>query len=812
MNMRLALDSPNLLASVLDGSDTPTLLIDVAGNITYANEALLKRLSIGHACTVGAPFSAISEQQPPQGKQRVKCTVTAGRQPIAGIIQPLYDAHNTQIGKAFFALPPFMQTWSDLEDLLDRELRWETALGSAKQAIWDTCNSDGSHYGSETWGQIHGIDDKNSDAHEGHWMHRVHPNDVPTLNAYHQKVETGALDDLYYQYRFKGDDGKWVWIESRGRVVSKQADGTADRIIGTDTNITAFKEIEERIKSQSERLALAIEVSGIGLWQFSLATETVRWDDAMLNIFGITDGKNVRPHLEWLKWVHPDDLERLTTYSENSLNKKTDFLQEYRIVRTDGTVRHLRSMAKYLYDHNGAGPSVIGVNIDITEDVEKTIALEKARATMEHESRHDPLTGLANRRKLDETHEALLAAAESAGVVPAFAILHIDLDRFKGINDTLGHAAGDAVLVHTGRLISNIVRHRGLVARAGGDEFVVLIEQGSSEDLLNDIAHQLISASQAPCYFDGETCSFGMSIGIARYDSRQSGSTATFVAADLALYQAKQDGRNCARHFEDRMRDDATARRLTHRHLSEGLARKEFFNVYQPQFSAKQRKIIGVEALVRWQSSENGLVMPDNFLPASEANGLVGKINAQVLETALCDQISWANHTAQVPRVSVNISSPRLRDPMLEKSLEGLTIPPDKVCFELLETTFLESDSGCLLENLKMLRSRGIEIEIDDFGSGHASIVGFLKIAPKRLKIDRALVKPIVKSKAQRKIVAAIVEIAKLSGAEVIAEGIETEDHARIATAIGCDILQGYGLARPMDHAALCKFLESHQH
>lgn len=809
MNMRPALTSPNLLVSVLDKFDAPTVLVDILGNITFANDALLKRLPVGHACQRGAPFAAISKGQAANGSHRSQHTITVGAQPIAGILQPLFDDKKMRVGHVFFALPPFMQTWTDLDDLLDRELRWEAAFESAEQAIWDTWTPEGDPHKSDTWRQIHGLSDDDETVNIGNWMDSVHPADLPGLHAHHQDQTSGITDKVNYQYRFRGSDGDWIWIQSRGQVVARGADGKPERVIGTDTNITEFKDIEEKMRSQTERLRLAIDVSGIGLWRLNLAKKTVHWDDATLRIYGITDGRNTRPRLEWLRRLHPDDVDGVVADSPDRLARKVDFSQEYRILRAGGEVRYIRSKATFLDDYNGDGPCVLGVNIDITDDVEKSMALEAACAAVEHECRHDPLTGLANRRKLDETHTAIIDAAAAKLKPPAFSVLHIDLDRFKEINDTFGHPAGDAVLIHVGSIIRDIVRHKGLVARAGGDEFVVLMDGVHSTDILNDIAHQIISAAQTPYIFEGQVCAFGTSIGIASHVPGRSNTAAAFVAADLALYQAKQDGRNCARHFEARMRGDAIVRRLSHHDITTGIKANEFINAYQPQFCAKNRNIIGVEALVRWQSGQRGLVMPDNFLPAAEANGLVGQIDAQVLKTALADQVLWEAHTDHVPRVSVNISSPRLRDPMLGKSLEALNIPADKVCFELLETTFLESDAECLVNNLKMLRASGIEIEIDDFGSGHASIVGFLKIAPKRLKIDRALITPIVKSKAQRKIVAAIVEIAKLSGAEVVAEGIETDAHARIATAIGCDILQGYGLARPMSHAALCELLES---
>jgi diguanylate cyclase (GGDEF)-like protein len=246
----------------------------------------------------------------------------------------------------------------------------------------------------------------------------------------------------------------------------------------------------------------------------------------------------------------------MVTNSNDSLARKVDFFQEYRIIRADGELRHLRSKATYLEDHNGSGPNILGVNIDITDDVEKSVVLEKARAAMELEGRHNPLTGLANRRKLDQAHATIISDATANSKDPTFAVLNLDLNMFKEINDTLGHAAGDIVLIHAGALIRDIVGDKGLVARAGGEGFIARIEGDHSVDPLNNIAHQIISATQTPCYLDGKPCSFSMRIGIARHAPKQSNLAGAFMSADLALYQAKQDGLNCARHFETPMRVD----------------------------------------------------------------------------------------------------------------------------------------------------------------------------------------------------------------------------------------------------------------
>jgi len=809
MNKQTDLSSPNLLVSVMDKIDTPAMVIDIAGKISFANAAMLRRMNHDLHAYIGTYFADISEGLEKEAFHRSHCTVTAGPYPLLGLVQPLFDDNKSLIGQVFFAQAPFAQTWTNLDELQDREMRWETAIESADQAVWDMWESKDQHFVSDNWFNLRGIAKTKNLPANHNWLDLVHPADLDAVKSAIQSEKRGETDEVNYQYRFKHGDGHWIWIQSSGRVVMRHPDGTPDRVIGTDTNITQFKKIEAQSKTQTERLRLAMEVSQIGLWHFQFDRGSVHWDDQMLDIYGISDGVHLRPKDEWTDTIHPDDLDRMLKYSEQCMATQSDFRQDYRIVRPTGEVRHIRSRARFMQDHNNEGAGFLGVNIDITEDVTKTLALEKARAAMEYESRHDPLTGLANRRKLDEVHAEIIRNAQRARSTPAFSVLHIDLDRFKEINDTHGHPAGDAVLVHVAQLIKSVIENKGLVARAGGDEFVVLLDGCHNDAALFAIANRMISLSQVPYPYDSDQLSFGMSIGIATHDSAQSNLAAAFVAADLALYQAKKDGRNCARHFDPKMREAAKSRRLSHQDIDRALSQGEFINFYQPQFCAKTRKLIGAETLVRWNSSEHGLVLPDLFLPAATACGLIGNIDATVLQCALTDLTAWDNQDLGLPRISVNISSSRLRDPTLAQQLSAIDIPKGRLCFELLETTFLEADDTVLSENLSLLRDLGIEIEIDDFGSGHASILGFLKIAPTRLKIDKALIAPITHSKAQRKIVAAIVEIAKLSNAEVIAEGIETEDHARIATAIGCDILQGYGLARPMGRDALTELLRA---
>ena len=402
-----------------------------------------------------------------------------------------------------------------------------------------------------------------------------------------------------------------------------------------------------------------------------------------------------------------------------------------------------------------------------------------------------------------EKVEEIERHAGLSGRAPDYAVLHIDLDRFKIINDTFGHAAGDSLLVHFGQKVSRIVGKRGLVARFGGDEFVILTEELLKHAELNVLGREILSVAATPFRYDGATCRYGASIGIAKRGSKAD----VLSDSDLALYAAKNAGRNCVRHFDVSMRHEADALRASDAEILNALRLGHFKCYYQPQFDAISRKISGLEALVRWDRPGCGVQPPGAFFPAVERAGLMSTLDARVLELVLEDRRNWAASGLVVPRVSVNVSGARLLDPSLLDALRSLELPARQISFELLETAFLDIKDELLVQTFAEIERLGIEIELDDFGTGHASILSFLTVAPSKLKIDRALIAPIVHSQSQRQIVQAIVEIGKMRDAKIIAEGIETLDHAERARDLGCDILQGYALAKPMPAHEISKLL-----
>lgn len=699
--------------------------------------------------------------------------------------------------------------------------RWNFALESAGQGVWDFDYENSIWFFSSTWKQMRGIpetEDVSGDYDQ--WLKLIHPEDLAAVEETIRRQNSGELEQVVYTYREKNRRGDWIWILARGRCVEWQTNGKPKRIIGTDTDITDIKQREMEFAAVSRRLEMALATSRVGVWETDLETLQPTWDERTCEIFGAHEPMTQLPATAWLERIHPEDREATVKVSQTALASRSDYTCEYRIVTPTGECRHVRSHGRFITNANGR-ETILGVNWDITADVERADALrhanqlaeernrelETARANMEFASLHDSLTGLPNRRCLDET---LSQYASDGTAASSLTLLHIDLDRFKQINDTMGHAAGDAMLCHIADLLTATVRADDMVARIGGDEFIVVLHPSPRRDRLQRLVNRIISRAARPLRWEGHECRTGASIGIAKacggLDPKQ-----LLVNADIALYRAKRNGRNCATYFTEELHAEIISNKQCADDILNGLERGEFVPFYQPQFDANSLDVIGVEALARWNHPERGLLTPDNFLPVAEDINAVGSIDRAILEQALVDLAGWDAIGLGVPKVSVNVSARRLADEKLIESLRSLPIQPGRVSFELLESIFLDDGDDIMSRNINAIKMMGIDIDIDDFGSGHASIVSLLRLSPHRLKIDRQLVAPIVRSEQQRRLIRSIVEIGRSQGIEVCAEGVESTRHAEILRDIGCDCLQGFHFARPMPLAALVEFISGNR-
>jgi len=412
---------------------------------------------------------------------------------------------------------------------------------------------------------------------------------------------------------------------------------------------------------------------------------------------------------------------------------------------------------------------------------------------------YDRLTGLPNRQHFQEQLGAALSRASRSKQKVALFLL--DLDNFKTVNDTYGHHAGDEFLIHATRALMPVLRTNDTLARLGGDEYAVIAEDVSGPMDAEQIGHRLLAALTEPCLIEQREITVSASIGVALYPDDTRDETALLKNADIAMYQAKINGRNAVRFFTQNMQDNLLQHHRLTAELRKAIQSNQLFLHYQPKFNLSDRTIVGAEALVRWQHPERGVLSPDKFIKVAEANGQIVDLGAWVLSSA-CQQIAgWIKQGLAVPQISVNVSPLQLTKPdftrKLEKTITRYGVPPHLLQLELTETLLME-DTAFLQTTLQKLKSIGLQFAIDDFGTGY-SCLHYLRSFPiDVLKIDKSFVSDIGTSRDGDAICAIIVSIAKQLQLELVAEGVETEEQLQFLLEHGCQIGQGFLLAKPM--------------
>lgn len=706
--------------------------------------------------------------------------------------------------------------------------RLDLALDAYQCGLWEADLEDGLTLWDDRMHQLYGV--KNTGTRIAHetWINAIHPDDREDAQ---RKADTTIEDNVPYMRtsRVVHPDGTIRHVQSVGKLHVEQ-DGRR-KLVGLAFDVTEDVLVNARLKDAKERsdlqnteleqttrrLDLALDSYQCGLWEADLDLNRTFWDPRMHQLYGLTFTNGLVTRDDWLSAIHPDDRDGIIENVGRCIDLELPYVHEARVILSSGEIRHVRSVGKIHHGHGGTR-RLVGLAFDVTEDVilkqnlkaakeqadAKNVELEQAKDRIEHNALHDPLTGLGNRRMLDDELTGIAELSETMEV--RVAILHIDLDRFKQINDTLGHAAGDALLVHASEVLRASTRKGDIVARIGGDEFVVVVTNTTDQAYLSTLARRIITLMQQPVEYEGHLCRFGVSIGVALAEGHSVNTAKLLVNADIALYRAKAMGRNRHEFFTEVLQAEIISNKRIADDILAGIENNEFVPYYQPQIDAGTLKLAGAEALIRWNHPRDGLLTPDRFLKIAEDLNVMATLDRIVLEKALIDCARWAARGLIMPKISVNVSARRLRDESLIDSLTGLSIQPGQISFELVESIFLDESDDIVLSNLERIKALGIDIEIDDFGTGHTSIVSLLKLKPKRLKIDRQLVAPILNSHNEQALVRSIIEIGRSLNIEIVAEGVETMDHAEMLGLLGCDLLQGYAFAKPLSREDFLAF------
>ena len=626
----------------------------------------------------------------------------------------------------------------------------------------------------------------------------IHPEDAEAVKQeWRQSIfATGKWEG---EVRHIAPDGREFWVRIGASVWKRDGQERLDGCVAVVQDITESMRIKEQLRHDQELLRLGQRIGRIGTFERDLRSGRLYASAETRLMFGFTGQDLTVGAGEWTASFLAEDQECITRLIAEALARRDEEIAiEARIRRADdGGLRHLEMRARYYYDEAGRPLRSVGVIIDVSE---RKLAEER----LSHAAHHDALTGLPNRVLL---RDRLAAATLRLEAGEPFAVICLDLDRFKDVNDTLGHPFGDKLLVEVGRRLSQELGPRDTLARLGGDEFAVLFAGPADGEEAGRLAERLVARIGEPFQIEIHRIVIGASAGVAVAPQDGVCGEELLSAADLALYQAKA-GRTASgwRRFDPQMNAQAQLRRDLERDLRAGMARGEFELFYQPVLDSSTLKIDRFEALIRWRHPERGLVPPAEFIPLCEETGLITPLGAWVLRRACADAASWPPEIGVAVNVSaVQVAAGDLNE-IVAAALKESGLRADRLEVEITETVLL-NQTAATLATMHALQGLGVRIAMDDFGAGHSSL-GYLQSFPfDKVKIDRVFAASVDSSKKSAAIVKAILDLCKALGMTTTIEGVETQEQFKALSRMGGERLQGYLFSPPRPAACVPELL-----
>ncbi len=625
----------------------------------------------------------------------------------------------------------------------------------------------------------------------------THPEDHARLRLSVILAETENISKMEREKRYVRPDGTHVWARVNGTFVEPTHPSRPARFVTVVSDLTAHMAAEAALAEKDAMLRLSMQAGHIGCFQRNPRTGDIDCDAETRRMHGWPQNDQPVPWSDWLAVVLPEDVARMQQETEGvHARQEAEYCYAYRIRHPDdGSLRYIEVRARTEYDDSGRPSHAVGVAIDVTER-------RQAEARIEHLAHHDPLTNLPNRALFQMRLDVALAQARCG---EGFTLFYLDLDRFKDVNDTLGHPVGDLLLQSVTARLCSEVSEQDMVARLGGDEFVVIVSAQQSEGAAVALAQRLVQRLGEPFDLDGHHVLVGASLGMATAPDDGTDAEQLLKNADLALYRAKHSGGGRICRFEADMDLQMVARWALATDLRAALERGQFALFYQPVVSIRTRKAASFEALIRWIHPERGFIAPDQFIPLAESNGLIVAIDQWVLREA-CEQAArWSGRQRVAVNVSaVSFSSPNLVD-NVAAALRESGLAPERLVLELTETVMLQ-DAELALTTLQSLKALGVRIALDDFGTGFASLSYLQRFPFDKVKIDRAFIAELGQRSQSSTIVRAVIDLCAALGMDTVAEGVETEEQFQALTMHNCDYVQGYLISRPLPTEQLAAF------
>ncbi len=602
------------------------------------------------------------------------------------------------------------------------------------------------------------------------------------------------------EYRVKTSDGKVKWVLERGTGILNPQ-GNIEALEGFIQDITVRKASELALQEAEHRYRSIFENTIEGIFQSSSQGQYLRANPALAKIYGYDSPDeliNKLNNIEKQLYVNPSRRREFLMLMQSDL-QSTNF--ESQVYRRDGSIIWISENARAVYDEHENFLYFEGTVEDITERI-------SYHQKIEYQATHDDLTGLPNRALLKDRLQQAISHSERNKT--QVAVVFIDLDKFKDVNDSMGHIAGDQLLVNMGARFVSCIRDTDTVARAGGDEFVlILLGLHEQQDLIQTL-DRVLAAAAKPFQIQQREFIVTCSLGVSLYPDDGKNCDTLLKNADTAMYEAKKTGKNNFQFYTKKLNSILIGRLELEYRLRQALKLDEFVLHYQPKMSMLDESITGVEALIRWHNPQQGLISPAKFIPLAEESNLIEHIGKWVIQTASLHSVMLEKSTGKIVPISVNVSARQFQHRNFVKSIESILrqtgLAPHLLEIEITESALVEQTRQ-FIGVLKNLKRMGVKLAIDDFGTGYSSF-GYLKHFPvDNLKIDQSFVRGSDKDTSNQAILKAIVVLGHNLGLNVIAEGVETIEELDFLASISCDEMQGYLFSKALPINELSKML-----
>lgn len=691
----------------------------------------------------------------------------------------------------------------------------ELVLDATNVGVWDWRVENDGLVCNERWAEIIGYTlSELMPVDYQTWLDVLHPDDLPRAIKNYDYHCQGQSELCELEVRMKHKSGHYVWVLSTGKAISWDVEGKPTRMIGMHQEITFRKRQEELLATTTELLRESQEIGKLGGWQLNLHNGDLIWTDETYRIYETTPQEYIPTVEMGVSYLLPDSKKLFQEALDAAIQLGDEYDLELETYTTKGRKIDVRTTCHITYV-DGVAEKLSGIFQDITDAKNNQRKLEKSNQVLKEvneklkfAANYDPLTHLPNRNLLaDRMQQALIKAQRNSKQI---AIAFLDLDGFKEVNDAYGHDIGDEFLCLVANRFKTAIREDDTLARFGGDEFVLILDDLDCHHQATEILQRILSSITEIFIIENKRLSITVSIGVTFFPQDNSYPDILIRHADQAMYRAKEQGKNCIHEFDF---ENDVAIKLQYRELeyiSNGFNNNEFLLFYQPKINMETNDIIGLEALIRWQHPTEGLLSPFRFLPYIEEEPLAIELGKWVIDQAIKQHNEWRRLGIVIP-ISVNVSPLQLQHEDFIKQLNEIlflntSFQAGQLEFEILESSIIK-DTQHIAEVISQCKQLGIRFSLDDFGTGYSSLSYLRKLKTDIIKIDQSFVIDMLDDMDDQAIVKSVIELSKTFGRSVIAEGVETQEHGRQLLKMGCQLAQGFGIARPMPASSIPEWI-----